>query len=63
MGEPGDHGVGRKVSEELSDRGVTKGYLKLHQATSGNKAIDVFSSIIYNKEQEDTSRYKAGVFS
>ena len=48
---------------KLSDRGVTMSYIELQQATSGNKAIDVFLSMIYNKEQADTSRYKAGVFS
>ena len=44
---------------KLSDRGVTKGYIELQQATSGNKAIDVFPSMIYNKEQADTSRLQS----
>ena len=48
---------------DLKSRGITKGCIELHQDTSGNKAIDVFSYMIYNKEQTDTSRYKAEVLS
>ena len=56
--------IEKSVGWKLFDRGVTEGYMELHpEVESGSRAIDVSSYMIYNKEQEDTSRYKTGVFS